>query len=70
MHSNRFTVALGFLFGKLRYKAIALGAVTGCLVAGLLLGAQASASSSAAASASRRSPCRACRSRCPPPAAR
>ncbi|MFD8972533.1 MULTISPECIES: aspartate-alanine antiporter [unclassified Streptomyces] len=34
------TVALGFLFGKLRYKAIALGAVTGCLVAGLLLGAQ------------------------------
>ncbi|GGU95284.1 putative transporter [Streptomyces litmocidini] len=33
-------VALGFLFGKLRYKAIALGAVTGCLVAGLLLGAQ------------------------------
>ncbi|MER5306272.1 aspartate-alanine antiporter [Streptomyces sp. NPDC002773] len=34
------TVALGFLLGKLRYKAIALGAVTGCLVAGLLLGAQ------------------------------
>ncbi|MEV6245499.1 aspartate-alanine antiporter [Streptomyces sp. NPDC051742] len=34
------TVALGFLFGRLRYKAIALGAVTGCLVAGLLLGAQ------------------------------
>ncbi|MFD9246804.1 aspartate-alanine antiporter [Streptomyces sp. NPDC059556] len=34
------TVAIGFLFGKLRYKAIALGAVTGCLVAGLLLGAQ------------------------------
>ncbi|MFB6895921.1 MULTISPECIES: aspartate-alanine antiporter [Streptomyces] len=34
------TVALGFLFGKLRYRAIALGAVTGCLVAGLLLGAQ------------------------------
>lgn len=34
------TVALGFLFGKLRWKAIALGAVTGCLVAGLLLGAQ------------------------------
>ncbi|MEU6992564.1 aspartate-alanine antiporter [Streptomyces sp. NPDC046465] len=34
------TVALGFLFGKLRYKAIALGAVTGCLIAGLLLGAQ------------------------------
>ncbi|MER7171579.1 aspartate-alanine antiporter [Streptomyces mesophilus] len=34
------TVAIGFLFGKLRYKAIALGAVTGCLIAGLLLGAQ------------------------------
>ncbi|MFF9144141.1 aspartate-alanine antiporter [Streptomyces sp. NPDC014861] len=34
------TVALGFLIGKLRYRAIALGAVTGCLVAGLLLGAQ------------------------------
>ncbi|MFD8947455.1 aspartate-alanine antiporter [Streptomyces xanthophaeus] len=34
------TVAIGFLFGKLRWKAIALGAVTGCLVAGLLLGAQ------------------------------
>ncbi|MFI0239041.1 aspartate-alanine antiporter [Streptomyces sp. NPDC016845] len=34
------TVAIGFLFGKIRYKAIALGAVTGCLVAGLLLGAQ------------------------------
>ncbi|MFE0704462.1 aspartate-alanine antiporter [Streptomyces sp. NPDC058872] len=34
------TVALGFLFGKLRYKAIALGAVTGCLVAGLLMGAR------------------------------
>ncbi|MFJ3904218.1 aspartate-alanine antiporter [Streptomyces sp. NPDC090025] len=34
------TVALGFLFGKLRWRAIALGAVTGCLVAGLLLGAQ------------------------------
>ncbi|MEW1903000.1 MULTISPECIES: aspartate-alanine antiporter [unclassified Streptomyces] len=34
------TVALGFLFGRLRYRAIALGAVTGCLVAGLLLGAQ------------------------------
>ncbi|GAA1322145.1 aspartate-alanine antiporter [Streptomyces sanglieri] len=34
------TVAIGFLFGKLRYRAIALGAVTGCLVAGLLLGAQ------------------------------
>ncbi|MGW6271943.1 aspartate-alanine antiporter [Streptomyces sp. NPDC055060] len=34
------TVAIGFLFGKVRYKAIALGAVTGCLIAGLLLGAQ------------------------------
>lgn len=33
-------VALGFLVGKIRYKAIALGAVTGCLVAGLVLGAQ------------------------------
>ncbi|MFE6163179.1 aspartate-alanine antiporter [Streptomyces sp. NPDC056486] len=34
------TVAIGFLFGKLRYRAIGLGAVTGCLIAGLLLGAQ------------------------------
>ncbi|MEE1796824.1 aspartate-alanine antiporter [Streptomyces sp. BE308] len=33
-------IALGFLLGKVRYKAIALGAVTGCLVAGLVLGAQ------------------------------
>ncbi|MFF8504094.1 aspartate-alanine antiporter [Streptomyces anulatus] len=33
-------VAFGFLLGKVRYRAIALGAVTGCLVAGLLLGAQ------------------------------
>ncbi|MFI5659366.1 aspartate-alanine antiporter [Streptomyces sp. NPDC051684] len=33
------TVAFGFLLGKVRYKAIALGAVTGCLIAGLLLGA-------------------------------
>ncbi|MEU3459244.1 aspartate-alanine antiporter [Streptomyces sp. NPDC006733] len=33
-------VALGFLLGRIRYKAIALGAVTGCLVAGLFLGAQ------------------------------
>ncbi|MCX5533371.1 aspartate-alanine antiporter [Streptomyces sp. NBC_00006] len=33
------TVAFGFLFGKIRYKAIALGAVTGCLIAGLILGA-------------------------------
>ncbi|MEU8774412.1 aspartate-alanine antiporter [Streptomyces sp. NPDC048606] len=34
------TVALGFLAGKLRWRAIGLGAVTGCLVVGLLLGAQ------------------------------
>ncbi|MFJ3665815.1 aspartate-alanine antiporter [Streptomyces sp. NPDC090106] len=34
------TVALGFLVGRIRYKAIALGAVTGCLVVGLFLGAQ------------------------------
>ncbi|MER5882745.1 aspartate-alanine antiporter [Streptomyces sp. NPDC001941] len=34
------TLALGFLVGKLRYKAIALGAVTGCLIMGLVLGAQ------------------------------
>ncbi|RCH66642.1 aspartate-alanine antiporter [Streptomyces sp. SDr-06] len=34
------TVALGFLLGKLRFKAIGLGAVTGCLIAGLVLGAQ------------------------------
>lgn len=33
-------IALGFLLGKVRYKAIALGAVTGCLVVGLVLGAQ------------------------------
>lgn len=33
-------VAFGFLIGKVRYRAIALGAVTGCLVAGLVLGAQ------------------------------
>lgn len=33
-------VALGFLLGKVRYRTIALGAVTGCLVAGLVLGAQ------------------------------
>ncbi|WP_245797486.1 aspartate-alanine antiporter [Mangrovactinospora gilvigrisea] len=32
------TTALGFLFGKVRWKAIALGSVTGCLIAGLLLG--------------------------------
>ncbi|MDW4918926.1 aspartate-alanine antiporter [Streptomyces californicus] len=34
------TLAVGFLFGKLRWKSIGLGSVTGCLVAGLLLGAQ------------------------------
>ncbi|MFE9252406.1 aspartate-alanine antiporter [Streptomyces sp. NPDC007088] len=34
------TVAFGFLVGKLRYKAIALGSVTGCLVIGLVFGAQ------------------------------
>ncbi|PWI17384.1 aspartate-alanine antiporter [Streptomyces sp. Act143] len=34
------TVAIGFLVGKIRYRAIALGAVTGCLVVGLFLGAQ------------------------------
>lgn len=32
------TVACGFALGRLRYRAIALGAVTGCLVAGLLVG--------------------------------
>ncbi|MGW8726711.1 aspartate-alanine antiporter [Streptomyces sp. NPDC055808] len=34
------TIALGFLLGKVRYKAIGLGAVTGCLIVGLFLGAQ------------------------------
>ncbi|MFI5868333.1 aspartate-alanine antiporter [Streptomyces sp. NPDC051546] len=34
------TVAFGFLVGKIRYKAIALGAVTGCLVVGLVFGSQ------------------------------
>ncbi|MEU6375638.1 aspartate-alanine antiporter [Streptomyces sp. NPDC046909] len=34
------TVAFGFLVGRIRYKAIALGAVTGCLIVGLFLGAQ------------------------------
>ncbi|MFE7461588.1 aspartate-alanine antiporter [Streptomyces sp. NPDC057554] len=33
-------IALGFLLGKVHYRTIALGAVTGCLVAGLVLGAQ------------------------------
>ncbi|WP_424217212.1 aspartate-alanine antiporter (plasmid) [Streptomyces sp. BI20] len=34
------TVALGFLIGKIRYKAIALGSVTGCLIMGLVVGSQ------------------------------
>ncbi|MFC6712363.1 aspartate-alanine antiporter [Branchiibius cervicis] len=34
------TVAIGFFAGKLHYRSIALGAVTGCLVAGLVIGAQ------------------------------
>ncbi|MGC5411436.1 aspartate-alanine antiporter, partial [Streptomyces sp. DT225] len=33
-------VALGFLLGRIRYRSIALGAVTGCLIAGLVLGAR------------------------------
>ncbi|MGW2118779.1 aspartate-alanine antiporter [Streptomyces zhihengii] len=32
------TVALGFLVGRLHWRTIALGSVTGCLVVGLLLG--------------------------------
>ncbi len=32
------SIAIGFLIGKIRYKAIGLGAVTGCLVAGLFTG--------------------------------
>ncbi|MFJ8041929.1 aspartate-alanine antiporter [Kitasatospora sp. NPDC096147] len=32
------TISLGFLVGKIRYKAIGLGAVTGCLIAGLFTG--------------------------------
>ncbi|MHA6760090.1 aspartate-alanine antiporter [Streptacidiphilus sp. PAMC 29251] len=32
------TVAIGFLLGKLHWKAIGLGVVTGCLVAGLFTG--------------------------------
>ncbi|AWZ18571.1 aspartate-alanine antiporter [Streptomyces sp. ICC1] len=35
------TIAVGFLLGRIRYKSIALGAVTGCLVAGLVIGSQA-----------------------------
>ncbi|MFJ6934801.1 aspartate:alanine exchanger family transporter [Streptomyces sp. NPDC101132] len=34
------TVAVGFLIGRVRYKTFAVGAVTGCLVAGLLIGSQ------------------------------
>jgi putative transport protein len=32
------TVAIGFLVGKLHWKSIGLGAVTGCLIAGLVTG--------------------------------
>ncbi|MER5636920.1 aspartate-alanine antiporter [Kitasatospora sp. NPDC002227] len=32
------TISIGFLVGKVRYKAIGLGAVTGCLIAGLFTG--------------------------------
>jgi len=32
------TVAFGFLLGRIRHRSIALGAVTGCLIGGLLLG--------------------------------
>ncbi|BFV56094.1 hypothetical protein KCMC57_up11980 [Kitasatospora sp. CMC57] len=32
------TIAIGFLVGKIRYRSIGLGAVTGCLVAGLFTG--------------------------------
>ncbi|MFD8598143.1 aspartate-alanine antiporter [Kitasatospora sp. NPDC059646] len=32
------TVALGFLVGRLHWKAVGLGAVTGCLIAGLFTG--------------------------------
>ncbi|MGW7105344.1 aspartate:alanine exchanger family transporter [Streptomyces xanthophaeus] len=35
------TIAVGFLLGRLRYRSLALGAVTGCLVAGLVIGSQA-----------------------------
>ncbi|MCY0944696.1 hypothetical protein [Streptomyces antarcticus] len=35
------TIAAGFLLGRLRYRSLALGAVTGCLVAGLVIGSQA-----------------------------
>lgn len=32
------TVSFGFLLGRIRHRAIALGAVTGCLIAGLFFG--------------------------------
>jgi putative transport protein len=32
------SIAIGFLVGKIRYRAIGLGAVTGCLIAGLFTG--------------------------------
>ncbi|SEL98100.1 aspartate:alanine exchanger family transporter [Streptacidiphilus jiangxiensis] len=35
------TVALGFLLGRIRIRGFAVGAVTGCLVAGLVIGSQA-----------------------------
>ena len=35
------TIAVGFLLGRIRFRAVALGAVTGCLVAGLAIGSQA-----------------------------
>ncbi|MFD4241258.1 aspartate:alanine exchanger family transporter [Streptomyces sp. NPDC058525] len=35
------TIAAGFLLGRLRYRSVALGAVTGCLIAGLVIGSQA-----------------------------
>ncbi|MFJ8012092.1 aspartate:alanine exchanger family transporter [Streptomyces sp. NPDC096339] len=34
------TIAVGFLLGRLRYRTFTLGAVTGCLVAGLAIGSQ------------------------------
>lgn len=33
-------ILFGFLIGRIRYKSIALGAVTGCLIAGLAFGSQ------------------------------
>ncbi|MEV7416786.1 TrkA C-terminal domain-containing protein [Streptomyces sp. NPDC089919] len=35
------TVAVGFLIGRIRYRGFTVGAVTGCLVAGLVIGSQA-----------------------------